>query len=295
MSVMVVGQIGRDMVLQTPDLSGTGGTHPVRERREMLGGKGANQAVGLAQLGVPVGLIGVVGADEPGATALQQASSDGIDTAHVVRRGTTALLVSVVDDSANRLLLEHVPQHALLTPDDIDRGRAALLAADTVSVQLQQPIESTLRAARQGRQAGALVLADGAVDPDHSDELFELVHVFRADADEAELLAGEPVRTAAAATALASRILRKGPVLVALAIPGVGDLLVWRDGSRLFPLSSAPVVDRTGAGDAFMAGLIAALRRDADPVQAGHLATAAASSTVGHLGGRPQLDGLRHA
>ncbi|MEE6166870.1 MULTISPECIES: PfkB family carbohydrate kinase [unclassified Mycolicibacterium] len=295
MSVVVVGQIGREVVLQTPELSETGGAHHVRERRETLGGKGANQAVGLAQLGVPVGLIGVVGADEPGSAALQQASSDGIDTVHVVRRGTTALLVSVIDDAANRLLLEHVPQHALLTPDDVDRSRASLLAADTVSVQLQQPIESTLHTARQGRQAGALVLADGAVDPDHSDELFELIHVFRADADEAEQLAGEPVKTPAAAAELANRILRKGPVLVALAISGVGDLLVWRGGSQLFPLSDAPVVDRTGAGDAFMAGLIAALRRDADPVQAGRLATAAATATVGHLGGRPQLDGLRHA
>jgi ribokinase len=292
---MVVGQIGRDVVLQTPEFSAAGGTYCVRERKEMLGGKGANQAVGLAQLGVPVGLIGVVGTDEPGAAALQQASSDGIDTTHVVRRGTTALLVSVIDDSANRLLLEHVPPPALVTPDDIDRSRAGLLAADTVSVQLQQPIETTLRAARLGRQAGALVLADGAVDPAHSDELFQLLHVFRADAHEAELLAGEPVKTLTAAAALADQILCKGPVLVALALSGVGDLLVWRGGSRLFPLSDAPVIDRTGAGDAFMAGLIAALRRDADPMQAGHLATAAAGSTVGHLGGRPHLAGLRHA
>lgn len=294
MSVMVVGQIGREVVLQSPELPGRG-AHPVRECTEILGGKGANQAVALAQLGVPVALIGVVGTDETGAAALQQASSDGIDTAHVVRRGTTALLVSVVDKSANRLLLEHIPQHALVTPDDIDRGRAGLLAADTVSVQLQQPIETTLRAARQGRHAGALVLADGAVEPAHSDELFELVHVFRADADAVELLAGESVKTPIAATALANQILRKGPVLVAFAISGVGDLLAWRGGSRLFPLSDEPVIDRTGAGDAFMAGLIAALRRGADPVQAGHLATAAATSTVGHLGGRPRLDGLRHA
>ena len=101
--------------------------------------------------------------------------------------------------------------------------------------------------------------------------------MFRADADEVELLAAEPVKTPSAATALANWILRKGPVLVALAISGVGDLLVWRGGSRLFPLSDEPVVDRTGAGDAFMAGLIAALRRDTDPEQAGHLATAAAT------------------
>ena len=50
--IVVVGQIARDLVLVVDEVPGPGGTAPVRERREMLGGKGANIAVGLAQLGV---------------------------------------------------------------------------------------------------------------------------------------------------------------------------------------------------------------------------------------------------
>lgn len=61
MGVVVLGQIGRDLALRTTRLPVQGGTEPVVERIERLGGKGANQAVGLAQLGVPVSLIGVVG------------------------------------------------------------------------------------------------------------------------------------------------------------------------------------------------------------------------------------------
>ena len=49
------------------------------------------------------------------------------------------------------------------------------------------------------------------------------------------------------------------------------------------------MVDTTGSGDAFVAGLTWALVRGADRVRAGQLATAAAGLTVGHPGGRPTL------
>ncbi|GAB1815866.1 hypothetical protein MUNTM_49060 [Mycobacterium sp. MUNTM1] len=53
------------------------------------------------------------------------------------------------------------------------------------------------------------------------------------------------------------------------------------------------VLDPTGAGDAFVAGLIAALRDGAAPRDAGRLASSAASAAVQRLGGRPDLAGLR--
>lgn len=292
MSVVVFGQVGRDLVLYTERLPAEGGTEPVVERLEQLGGKGANQAVGLMQLGVPVTLVSVVGSDAEGTAVLRQAVRDGVDVSLVGRRGRTALLVTVVAGSARRRLLEDVSESTLLTVDDVDRAASVIAAADTVSIQLQQPDDAVLAAARRGRRAGARVVADGAVKPDIADELLGSVDVLRANAKEAEILGGAPVTTVPAAISLARRLRDAGPELVALAIPEVGDLLVWSGGHHLFPLSDAPVIDRTGAGDAFMAGLIAALRRGASPVAAGEFATTAASATVTHLSGRPDLTRL---
>jgi ribokinase len=293
MGVVVLGQVGRDLVLRSEQLPKAGGTAPVRERIERLGGKGANQAVGLTQLNVPVSLVGMVGADGQGAAVLREAVDDGIDVAHVGRRGRTALLVTLLLDGASRRLLEDVPRSALLTVDDVDRAAAAIDDADTVSIQLQQPDDAVLAAARRARRAGARVVADGAVKPQTADELLPLVDVWRADAEEAGILAGRPVRNTGEALAFANRLLDAGPGLVALAIPEAGDLLVWPGGHRHFGLAEVPVVDRTGAGDAFVAGLIAALRQGASPDCAGELASAAAASTVTHLGGRPNLASLR--
>jgi ribokinase len=289
MSVLVIGQIGRDLVLRTDGPPSSTESTTILQREELLGGKGANQAVGLVQLGVPVALIGVVGDDLAGTVVLQQADADGINTQGVVRRGTTALLIDIVGQPPERLLLEHVPESSLVRVADLDRSASLLEAADTVSIQLQQPPATVLAAARRARQRGLRVVADGAPPRDIQAELLASVNMLRADATEAALIAGQAVTTVEQAAALGRDLVTRGPELVALAVPDVGDLLVWDRGNQIFEFADVDVVDRTGAGDAFTAGLIAALRDGDGPREAGRRAAAAASATVQHLGGRPNL------
>lgn len=292
MSVVVIGQIGRDLVLRTDGPPSVNESTTVLQRDEVLGGKGANQAVGLAQLGVPVALIGVVGDDFAGKSVLRQAEDDGIDIGGVVRRGTTALLIDIVGEPAKRMLVEDVPETSLVQVADLDQSSALLDTADTVSIQLQQPATTALTAAQRAQRRGLRVIADGAPSPGIRDELLSSVDAIRADATEAALIADKEITNVEQATKLANHLLKCGPKLVALAVPDVGDLVVWNGGTELFEFADVDVVDPTGAGDAFVAGLISALRDGAGPRRAGTRAAAAASSTVQRLGGRPDLTGL---
>lgn len=293
MGVVVIGQIARDLVLRTDGPPTTDDSATILQRNELLGGKGANQAVGLAQLGVPVALIAVAGDDDAGESVLAQARRDGIDVGGVARRGTTALLIDVVPKPAERMLLEDVPESSLVQVADLDGSASVLDTADTVSLQLQQPPTTALEAAQRARRRGLRVVADGAPAPHIRADLLAAVDVIRADAAEASLIAGREVGTTAQARELADHLLTCGPGLVAIAVPKVGDLVTWRGGSELFEFADVEVVDPTGAGDAFVAGLIAALREGAAPREAGELAAAAASTTVQRLGGRPDLTVLR--
>ena len=83
--------MARDLALRVDNVPGSGGTTAVRELWEMLGGKGANKAVALAQLGIAPALVAVLGDDDTGTVLLEQARRDGIDTSHVVRRRGTRL------------------------------------------------------------------------------------------------------------------------------------------------------------------------------------------------------------
>ena len=274
--VVVVGQLGRDLVVRIDE-------GRVVERREMLGGKGANQAVGLAMRGATVALVGVVGADDVGARLLAQARVDGLDVTCVMRRGESALLIDLVEDGQRRLI-EHVPAPALLTVDDVRAAGTLVAAADTVCLQLQQPLDALLQAARSALSSGARLVLDGAVDD--ADELLAAADVLRADAREARQLTGVEVHDEAAARDAAARLLAAGPSLVALEA-GDGDLIAWPTGAAFLPHADVDVVDPTGGGDAFVAGLVTALRGGADPEQAGRAASAAAAAVVSRLGGRP--------
>lgn len=292
LDAVVVGQVARDLVLQVDEVPGPSATAPVRCRRELLGGKGANQAVGLAQLGARVGLLGVVGEDEVGDRLLGRARSDGIDVAPVVRRPDTpsALIVDLVDTGARWRYLEDIPAATLLTEADVAAAEPVLRAAHAVLVQLQQPLPAVLAAARCGRTADRLVVLDGAPeDPAGAVELLALADVLRADGREAGLLVGAPPEDARAGLSAGRELRARGPSLVAVEVAGEGNAFVWPDGELFVPLSDTPVVDSTGAGDAFVAALTASLLRgEPYPVIARH-AVAAAGATVGHPGGRPAL------
>lgn len=293
MGIVVIGQIARDLVLRTDGPPTTGDSVTILQRNELLGGKGANQAVGLAQLGVPVALIGVVGDDHAGASVLEQARRDGIDISGVARRGTTALLIDVVGSPPKRMLLEDVPESSLVQVADLDRSASLFDEADTVSIQLQQPSVTALAAARRARQRGRRVVADGVPEQSIRADLLAAVDVIRADATEASLIADQEITTVEQARELADHLLACGPDLVAIAVPDVGDLVFWHGGREVFEFADVDVVDPTGAGDAFVAGMIAALRDGAAPRDAGRMASSAASATVQRLGGRPDLTELR--
>ena len=281
----VVGQLARDLVLSVGGLPGPGSSADADARREQLGGKGANQAVGLAQLGVRPSLIAVAGDDVIGDVLLDQARRDGIDVAGVVRRngGLTGLIVEILTGGEYRYI-EDVP---MLTVAEVQERAERIRRADAVLVQLQLPAEVAAAAARIGHEAGRLVVLDGAPS---DDALLAHADVVRADDKEAEILLGVPpdqMRDAA------RKLLEKGPRLIAVAVDD-GNLFVWADGDVHVPLSDATVVDTTGGGDAFVAALTASLLRGDPYPDAARRATAASGATVGHAGGRPDLSGMRH-
>lgn len=291
--VVVVGQIARDLVLRVDELPGPGQAAPVRERLEMLGGKGANQAVGLLQLGVSTALVGVLGDDAHGDRLLEQASGDGIDTTHVVRRAgeRSGLIVDIVAKDWH--YLEDLPQPVLLTEADVANAAGPIRAARATVVQLQQPAAAVLAAAEIARAAGGLVVFDGVTEDGRRDRLFDAADVLRADAHEAELLAGRALTGPDDVTAFARGLLDGHRLrFVALAVSGFGDVFVWPEGDVHIPYGTADVIDTTGAGDAMTAALTSVLYRGGGPELAAHLAATAATATVRRLGGRPDLTAL---
>jgi ribokinase len=292
---VVVGQVGRDLVLEIDRLPRGGRDTTVHQRQEVLGGPGGRRAVAMVQLGCPVALVGVLGNDLAGDLVLAQAVADGVYISGITRRAVpTALLVDLVDAAGTRRSLAEGPGPTLLTAEDVGAVAPLLGRARAVVLQLQEPAE-VVRAALAAAPRDALRVADGAPPDDRTrDALLASVQVLRMDVADAGRWVGRELDGLADVRAAAEGLCAAGPRVVSLATGTDGDLTVWREpggrlGEQLVPLLEE-AVDPVTTGSAAVAALTVALLRGADPATAAWEAGAAAALSTSGTGGRRRLD-----
>jgi ribokinase len=245
------------------------------------GGSAANVAAWLAVAGAHPAMVGRVGADERGAAAEAALLATGVETWLAVDderpTGTCVVLVApggersmVPDAGANDGLMDADLPDSLLVPG------AHLHVAGYPLLR-----EGSRGAARSAIARGRAREVSVSVDPSSAallspaflDDLAG-VGLLLPNAEEATALTGEgdPER---AARSLAERV---PEVVVTLGADGA----LWTDGRDLCRAAAAPaaVIDTTGAGDAFAAGLLAARVAGGAPEAALHAGCRLAARAV---------------
>jgi sugar/nucleoside kinase (ribokinase family) len=259
--------------------------------RSRGGGAGANVAVHLAQLGTPVVLAGCIGDDPAGSALVGELTAAGVQLAlRTVPGAATGMIVSLVEPDGQRSMLADRGANLRLRPDDVPGPPAGgHLHLSGYTLLNPGPRSAGLAALEAAVVAGCTV----SVDPASTGPLTRYgVDRWLADtapatlllpnADEARLLTGCADATDAA-RALAGR---HRIVAVSLGADGAlwaaGDTLVHR------PAHPTTVLDTTGAGDAFAAGLLSAWlgTREVDPAVALDAGLARAAEVVRRPGAR---------
>ena len=289
--VVVVGDVCTDVVALL-----TGEPAPGSDRPAAIvtrgGGAGANVAAHLAALGTPVVLAGCVGADLPGQALCRELADTGVTLAvRTVAGAPTGTIISLVEPGGERSMLADRGANLALEPVDVPVPPAGgHLHLSGYTLLDAGPRRAGLAALAAARAAGCTVSVDPAstgpltgygVDRWLADTA--AATLLLPNADEARLLTGcaDP---AAAARALAAL----HPVVVVTlgaegALWAAGELLVHR------PAHPADVVDTTGAGDSFTAGVLsvwAATGGRPDPVDALEAGLRRAATVVGRTGAR---------
>lgn len=236
--------------------------------RKAAGGAPGNVAVGLARLGVPSTFLGKVGEDPFGHFLEQSYRQAGVDTRFVRfdRDARTGLaFVALKADGDREFVFFRNPSADMLhraeeVPDNAFAG-CRVYHFGSISL-IQEPSRgATLDCLRRARERGAIISYDPNLRPALWPNLetarrtilaaLPQVDVVKVSQEEAEFLYGP-----ATADEHAIRILRSGPRLVAITCGERGSFLATVGAAvecEGFPVEA---VDTTGAGDAFMAGLI---------------------------------------
>jgi ribokinase len=288
--VVVCGSLNMDVVVQSARRPATGETILGATVSFLPGGKGLNQAVAAARLGVPTAMVGAVGNDAfannlRGFLADNDIDCSGVREIDGPATGVALIQVAQKDNAitvASGANLHFTKEMVRETPRD-----------DEVWVaQFETPIAATEAILKRARAAGARTVLNLAPFVPHADRLMKVVDVAVLNEIELSQATGAKLRAASAVRDVAAacqKLLTKGARTVVATLGERGAVVVTADGATAIPAFKAKVVDTTGAGDCFVGALAARMSVGATPVEAARYASAAAACSVERLGAAPAM------
>lgn len=285
-AVTVFGSLHYDITVQSPARPRKGETVTGHSWRPKFGGKGRNQAVAAARVGVRTLMVGTVGDDQFGREMLADLDAHGIDRRFVrVAEGAgSGMSVAIFDAEGDYGAVIVSGANLTLSPADVAAASALWPETAVLVLQNEVPDKANLAAARAARQAGASVILNAAPARAMPDDLAPLVDVLVVNAIEAAAMCGvtEPA-SIEEAMAAARRLARDFPAAVVTA-GSAGVAYAARSDELLIPARAVKVESTHGAGDEFVGHLAASLARGA-PIQA---ALAAANDAAARLVATPE-------
>jgi sugar/nucleoside kinase (ribokinase family) len=286
--VAVVGDVGLD-VRVVPTTAVAFGSDTRAEVRMTLGGAGANTATWLATCGAKAVVIGRVGADGAAALARAHLERSGVRTFLAVDEALpTCCVVVLVDAGGRRTMFPSRGASAALRPDDligVDLANVDHLHLSGYVLLDPSSRPAGLAAIARARATGITTSVDPqaaalVADPDQFMADVTGVDLLLPNEDELIALTGRPGLDAAAG-------LLDLVGAVAVTAGERGAAWVDRERSVVLPADPAEVVDPTGAGDAFDAGLLAAWIRGDPPEMALRAGNLAGRRAIMARGARP--------
>lgn len=290
--VAIMGSISADLTVFGSPLPRPGETVIADSFSMVLGGKGANQAIGAVRAGAETFMIGAVGDDLFRDLTLSTLQAEGIDTSAVqVLDGSTGIAHIRVDTRTGQNDIAIVPNaNGKITPDqasDALRGLADRISV--VLVQLETPLDAVVRVADTCRELGLTLVLDPAPALELPDAVWRGVGVVTPNETEAQVLTGVEVTDRASAEEASRWFLDRGVETVVITRGEHGVIVVRAQETVELPTFEVEVIDTTAAGDAFAGSLGASLARGQDWTSAVRRAVAAGALATTVRGASPSL------
>jgi ribokinase len=247
------------------------------------GGKGSNQAVAAARAGAEVAFITKLGKDNFGDAALALYVKENI-TAYATQEAdisTGAAYIFLEDGTGSNAIIVVPGAAGTISIADINANAKTISNAKLFMTQLEQPIPAAVRALEIAKAAGTITIFNPAPAAPLDDSIYHLCDFVTPNETEAAMLTGITVSGITSAKLAAQALLDKGAGAALITLGGQGALLHSSTQSIHIPIHSAgPVVDTSGAGDAFNGGFAAALASGQSPEAAAHFGSAVAGLSV---------------
>ena len=262
---------------------------------EASGGSAGNTMAGIASLGGTGAYIGKVRNDQLGAVFTHDMRAIGVtfDTPQATSGAPTARCLILVTPDAQRTMNTYLGACVELGPEDIDAERIAASRVVYMEGYLYDKPRAKAafrEAARIAHEAGrkvSLTLSDGFCVDRHRAEFKDLVenHVDILFANSTEIDRLYETQTLDDAV----DAVRGKCEVACITRSELGSLVVTAD--EIIEIPAEPtkrLVDTTGAGDLYAAGVIYGYTRGLDLRMSGRIGSICAAEVISHMGPRPE-------
>ena len=277
------------------------------------GGAPANLLSAAARLGANTAFIGKVGQDMHGNFLRTTLHDIGVDTRGLIQTNDvfTTMAFVTLDAGEREFSFARKPgADACLTKEELGfdvLDNTAVLHVGSLSLTDEPARSATYAAVQRAKESGALI----SYDPNYRaglwnsradaivrmQEILPLVDVMKLSDEETELLSGySDVEKAA------GELSKRGVRLIVVTCGKSGAFVHWKDTHQIVPGYDVPVIDTTGAGDAFWGGFLCQLTKSTKPLEAidpedialfARFANAVAAICIGRRGGIPAMPDLQ--
>lgn len=249
-SILVIGSINKDLVVNTPRFPKEGETILGNSFTTSNGGKGANQACAIGKLGGNVSMLGAVGNDSFGKDLSNALSSNNVNIDNLIIKDNAATgiaIITVTQSGANNIVVAQ-GANALITKDDIKEELISMY--DIIVMQLEIPLDIAKYAACMAKKLGKTVVLNPSPAVKLDKEFLSCIDILIPNETEIDIAGG------------VDYILECGVKNIILTLGAEGCDLITKEKRKHFDAYNVPVADTTAAGDSFLGGVIRMLAED---------------------------------
>jgi ribokinase len=289
--ITVVGSFAVGLTIRTPQMPVIGETLRGSDFDMGPGGKGSNQAVAAARLGANSSLVAILGEDKLAEIADSLYATEGVNTDYVRKTAEqpTGVGFIILNARGENFIILDMGANNRMDSGYVDLAEERIAESRVVMTVLEIPVSAAARAMELGKKHGAMTILNPAPAAALPESIFQYVDYLTPNESELRILLGLPPNDPASTDELASRLRALGVRNVIVTMGKSGALILNDDGSLLIPSVSVDVVDTTGAGDAFNAGLAFALAQGRPLREAVQFACCAGALACTKLGVIPAL------
>lgn len=289
--ILVIGSSNIDLILRLPRFHSPGETILAEDLITAYGGKGANQAIAAKKLGGKVFFLTKLGYDSYGASYRRYLRKMGLPAQGLLQDKilpTGLALIEIGPKGENRIIVSPGANNNL-SPQDLHRHQAIWDKAGFLVIQLEIPLPTVQRALQMAKKKGMVTILNPAPAIKLPQEFLSLVDYIIPNKEEAQIIAGRPIKKKEDLPKIASYLQKMGTKYIIITLGAEGLYCLDQKDEVWLKAFKVKAVDTTAAGDAFIGGFAWALSVGKTLKDALRLASGAGALATTKLGAQPSL------